>query len=89
MDKKISVSEEALAEIAKAMSIMVEETYMHLGNLHRAIDSAEMEGWTDIKFIKFRDEFLNADRLYKEGNSYLEDILMPEIKRIQILIEGY
>jgi len=89
MDKKISVSEESLVEINKAMNLMVEETYALLTNVNRAIESAEMDGWTDNKFVKFRDEFMNAERLYKEGNQYLEDILLPELKRIQIVIEGY
>jgi len=89
MDKKISVSEEALNEIYKSISNMVEENYSLLNTVSKSIDSAENDGWTDSRFIRFRDEFLNAERLFREGNSYFEDILLPEIKRIQILIENY
>jgi len=89
MDKKISISEESLVEISKAMSIMVEDVYMLLGTVNRAIESAEMDGWTDANYAKFHDNYLSAERLFKEGNNYVEDILLPEIKRLQVIIESY
>jgi hypothetical protein len=48
-----------------------------------------MEGWSDAKFARFKDEYLTGDRMIKEGLNYFEDVLEPELKRILAVIENY
>jgi len=89
MDKKISVSEESINDINKSLVQLLDNINTSINTVKKSIDIAEMEGWNDIKFLKFKEEFQQAERFLKEGNNYIEDIIMPEIRRIRLLLEGY
>ena len=89
MDKRISVTEESLNDILKTLVYMIEESYHNMNSVTKAIDAAEMDGWTDNKFLKFKDEFLVAERNIKYGLKQFEDNLIPTIKKIQNLIDQY
>ena len=89
MSKNISVNEESLLEIMKKLNTLNEETVIHLNSVSKTIDFAEMEGWNDSNFLKFKEDFHNVDRLLKDGLRNLEDNLIPELKRILLLLEEY
>jgi len=89
MDNKISVSEESIRDISKKLNILLDSVHSSVNMVKKSIDLAEMEGWTDRRFLIFREEFEQSERFLKEGTQYIEDILLPEIKRIQAILEGY
>ena len=89
MDKRISVTEESINEINKSMVQLLENVHMSINEVKKSIDIAEMEGWTDHKFMKFKEDFQQSERYFKEGLQYVDDIIMPEIKRIRLVLEGY
>ena len=89
MDKKVSVTEESLDELLKHIQYMITETYGNLSDVMKTIDNAEMEGWNDSRFAEFKDDFLMADRMVKQGVRHMEDSILPNLRRIKSLIEQY
>lgn len=89
MDKNISINEESVFEVEKSLVALVEEFYLMLNNVNKTLDTAETEGWNDIKFLKIKDDFSLAERLIKEGLSVIEDNILVEIRKIKMILEGY
>jgi len=89
MDTKIAVTEEALAELTKSLNELLDSNNHAINSVKRSLDLAEVEGWNDRKFTKFKEDFSQAERYLKEGSQYIEDILLPELRRIYMILEGY
>lgn len=89
MGGNISINKDAVLEISKAIKRMIEETYSNLNTLSRVVESAELDGWNDSRYVSFKDNYFNAERFFKEGIMYSESVLLPELKRIEALIDNY
>lgn len=89
MDKRVSVSEESINDLIKHLQYLITETYGNIDDMVKSIDNAEMEGWNDNKFIEFKDDFLNAERMFKQGLRHLEDSSLSNLRRIKMIIEQY
>jgi len=89
MDKKISVSEESLGDIYKNIRGLIENLDLELNNIRKSFDLAEMEGWNDKKYHQLKNDFQESKYFFNEGSNYLEEVVIPEIKRIQNIIEAY
>jgi len=89
MDSKISITEESLNELTKAVNQLTENIGFSVNSVKKAFELAEMEGWNDRKFIQIREDFNQAERLIKEGTSYVDDIIVPELRRLKMILEGY
>jgi hypothetical protein len=89
MDRRISVSQEAVNEILKRSNILLEETSILLNGASKSVMNAEIQGWSDMNYIKFKDDFDNAERTIKDGLKQFEDILIPELKKILHSIEDF
>lgn len=89
MDKRISISQDAVNEILKRMNILVEEGQMLLNSTNKAVLNAEMQGWNDMNFIRFKDNFDIAERTLKDGFKQFEEGLIPELKKLLNAIEDF
>lgn len=89
MDKRISISQDAVNEILKRMNILVEEGQMLLNTTNKSVLNAEMQGWNDLNFIRFKDNFDIAERTLKDGFKQFEEGLVPELKKLLNAIEDF
>jgi len=89
MSKNISVSEEVVNDILKRIHILVEESTILINQANRSVTSAEIQGWNDINYIHFKDNYDNAERQVKEGLKEFEESIIPELKRILNSIEEF
>lgn len=89
MDKRISISQDAVNEILKRMNILVEEGQMLLNTTNKSVLNAEMQGWNDLNFIRFKDNFDIAERTLKDGFKQFEESLIPELKKLLNAIEDF
>ena len=87
--ENINVSIEVVADILNKMNILKEETELHLSNLQKTIDNAELRGWNDRKYIEFRDMI---DPILRNGRDMVREIeesATPYLKQLQAFIEEY
>jgi len=89
MAKSILVNEETVNEILKRLNILAEETNIVLSQANRAVENAELQGWNDLNYVTFKDNFENAERKIKEGVKEIEEVLTPELKKILASIESF
>jgi len=89
MDKKISVSEESLNDIYKNIQSLIESVDLELNNVRKSFDLAEMEGWNDKKYHQLKNSFLESKYFFNEGRNYLEEVVIPEIRRLQTVVDTY
>lgn len=89
MDKRISISQDAVNEILKRANILVEESQILLSTTTKSVVNAEMQGWTDINYIRFKDNYDTAERTLKEGIKQFEEVLVPELKKLLNSIEDF
>jgi hypothetical protein len=87
--RRISIDQDAVNEILKRSSALVEEVGIMLSGANRALINAEMQGWNDEYYINFKDDFEIAERLIKEGVKQFEETLIPELKKILSSIEDF
>jgi hypothetical protein len=55
--RRISIDQDAVNEILKRSSALVEEVGIMLSGANRALINAEMQGWNDEYYINFKDDF--------------------------------
>ena len=87
--ENINVSIEVVSDILNKLNILKEETEVHLLNVQKTIDNAELRGWNDRKYIEFRDMI---DPILKNGRDMLREIeetAIPYLKQLQAFIEEY
>lgn len=87
--ENINVSSEVVGEILNKINILKEETELHLSNVQKTIDNAELRGWNDRKYIEFRDM---ADPVLRNGKDMIREIeesITPYLKQLQAFIEEY
>ena len=89
MAKNIVVSEEAVNDILKKILIMIEEVQILTNQSNRSVSAAELQGWNDMNYIHFKDKFDNAERQIKEGIKEMEEVLVPDLKKILNSIEDF
>ena len=87
--RRVSIDQDAVNEILKRSSALVEEVGIMLSGANRALINAEMQGWNDEYYINFKDDFEIAERLIKEGVKQFEETLIPELKKILNSIEDF
>lgn len=87
--RRISIDQDAVNEILKRSSALVEEVGIMLSGADRALVNAELQGWNDEYYINFKDDFDIAERLIKEGVKQFEETLIPELKKILASIEDF
>lgn len=87
--RRVSIDQDAVNEILKRSSALVEEVGIMLSGANRALINAEMQGWNDEYYINFKDDFEIAERLIKEGVKQFEETLIPELKKILSSIEDF
>lgn len=81
MDTKIAISLTALTEILKKSELFLEDTSIALGNVNRAVYNAEVLGWNDSSYSKFKDDFDNLQKNIKDSLRDFEETLIPGIKK--------
>ncbi len=87
--ENINVSMEIVSDILNKLNILKEETEIHLSNVQKTIDNAELRGWNDRKYIEFRDMI---DPILKNGRDMLREIeesAIPYLRQLQAYIEEY
>ena len=89
MDKRISISQDAVNEILKRANILVEESQILLNTTTKSVVNAEMQGWNDINYIRFKDNYDTAERTLKDGIKQFEEVLVPELKKLLNSIEDF
>lgn len=89
MAKNISVSEESVTDLIKVITQLLEDTKSLVGAVNKSIDNAEMDGWNDQKLITFKDDFSYVERNFSNGILQIDNVLIPELKKIQYMIESY
>lgn len=89
MDNRISISQEAVNEIAKRATILVEEGQILLNSVNKSVMAAELNGWNDMHYIRFKDNFDGAERTMKDSLKQFEEVLIPELKKLSNAIEDF
>lgn len=81
MDTKIAVSLTALTEILKKSELFLEDTAMALGNVNKSVYNAEILGWNDNSYSKFKDDFDNLQKNIRDSLRDFEEVLIPSLKK--------
>ena len=85
----IHVSQESVQNILKKMRVFVEDSNNLLFSLKRAVMEAEINGWKDESYYRFKDEFENMTRRYSDGLKEAEDNLIPRLNHINAAIDNF
>lgn len=85
----IHVSQESVQNILKKMRVFVEDSNSLLSSVKRAVMEAELNGWKDESYFKFKDEFENMTRKYTDAIKETEDNLIPRLNHINSAIDNF
>lgn len=88
-NKEIAVSLVALTEVLKKSELFLEETYISLQGVTRAVDNAELMGWKDQSYTAFKDSFEDIKYGIKGALREVEDTLIPTLKKHIDFIENF
>lgn len=88
-EMKISVDGAVIQELIRKTNKMIEDTRMNLSLLDQSVVTAEMTGWNDKNYHKFKENFMIAKRNVEEGISLLEEVVLPFLKRTMSNIENF
>lgn len=85
----IHVSQESVQNILKKMRVFAEDSNNLLSSLKRAVMEAEINGWKDESYYRFKDEFENMSRRYSDALKEAEDNLIPRLNHINAAIDNF
>lgn len=88
-EMKVVVDGAVVQELLRKTNKLIEETRINLNALNQAVAAAEMMGWNDKNYYRFKDNFSIAKRHFDEGLSLMEEVISPELKRILNNIENF
>ena len=78
----IHVSQESIQNMLRKLKIFAEDSATLLMTSKRALAEAEISGWKDESFFRFKDEFEDA---IKE----VEENLIPRLNHINTVIDSF
>ena len=86
---RISVDGLVVQDLLRKSNRLIEEARESLDSLNQAVAAAEMSGWNDASYYKFRDNFTMAKRQIEDGLALLEEVAVPELRRILANIDNF
>jgi hypothetical protein len=87
--ERISVSSEIVSEILNKFNVLKEELEIYLSAVQKSIDTAELRGWNDKKYIEFKDLSDGVLRNLKEATREIDESIVPFLRQLLAYIEEY
>ena len=85
----IHISQESVQNILKRLRIFVEDSNSLLASVKKAVIEAEINGWKDESYFRFKDDFENMSRRYVDSIKEAEDNLIPRLNHINAAIDNF
>ena len=85
----IHISQESVQNILKRLRIFVEDSNSLLAAVKKAVIEAEINGWKDESYFRFKDDFENMSRRYADSIKEAEDNLIPRLNHINAAIDNF
>ena len=85
----IHVSQESIQNMLRKLKIFAEDSASLLMTSKRALAEAEISGWKDESFFRFKDEFENMSRKYADAIKEVEENLIPRLNHINTVIDSF
>jgi len=88
-EKRISISSEAVTDILLRLNILSEELGILSSSVNKSVTNAELQGWNDNSYYRFKEEYDSTERQVKDILSQYEEVLIPNLKKILNSIENF